>query len=295
MRKLLILVVLFFVLLILSACSNKSSEILLKEEDCHKNWAVCSVINSKVINESSNRAVKIAILDSGVNSDYAALKDKVEASYNTFNNTSQTLDSLGHGTAIAGIISARPNKDNITGVLPSAKLYDVQVLDERGNGKIENVVKGIRWSIKQDIDIINISLGFQKDSELLRDAINDALKQDIIIVAAAGNTFGMSTDYPAKYPGVLSISAVDQELASYSLAATGKIDFVAPGVNIPIIGKINDNNIVSGTSFATAYATSVIGYHLSNSNNTNILSSDVIEVKNLGNKKYNGNGILYIP
>lgn len=144
------------------------------------------------------------------------------------------------------------------------------------------------------MDIINISFGFEKDSELLKSAINEAISQGIIIVASAGNTLGLYTEYPAKYPNVLSISAIDKNLKYYSLAATGKVDFVAPGVDIPIIGKINGRKIVSGTSFATAYASAIIGYHISMSNNTNILSSKIIGVKNLGNEKHYGNGLIYI-
>ncbi|MEK5040171.1 S8 family serine peptidase [Sporosarcina sp. FSL K6-3457] len=285
-----------FVLLILFSCDDKTKELVLNDKYCKANWAICSILNSKAIkNSSDERIIKIAILDSGINDNHSALKGLVKSSYNAINDSLETQDFFGHGTAIAGIIAAKPNKENVTGILSNVQLFDVQVLDEKGRGKIESVIKGIQWSIEQDVDIINMSFGFQNDSDLLKAAIKEALNQGIVIVAAAGNTFGLYTDYPAKYEGVLSISAIDVQLQHYSLAATGKIDFVAPGVDIPILGEINNEHIVSGTSFATAYATSIIAYHLSKSSNSDIFSSEVIAIKNVGNKKYNGHGMLYIP
>lgn len=289
-------VFILFVLLITSSCDDKTTELILNEKECKVNWAICSIVNSKIIKNSSNGSIlRIAILDSGINNNHTALKGVVKNSYNAINDSLETEDFFGHGTAIAGIIAAKPNNENVTGILSDVQLYDVQVLDERGQGKIESVIRGIEWSIEQDVDIINMSFGFQKDSDLLKSTIKKALDQGIVIVAAAGNTFGVYTDYPAKYEGVLSISAIDIQLKHYSLAAAGKIDFVAPGVDIPILGKINNEHIVSGTSFAAAHATSIIAYHLSQSSNSDIFSSEVIDVKNVGNKKYNGHGMLYIP
>ncbi|MGP7816768.1 S8 family serine peptidase [Niallia sp. 01092] len=281
---------------VFTSCTQKNSEIVLNSKDCERNWAVCNVLESKKIKMPDKANIKIAILDSGINRNHEAIKAQVKKTYNATNGQKKTYDSFGHGTAIAGIIAAKPNKENVIGIFPSAHLYDVQVLDKNGSGKIEDVVKGIRWSIEQKVDIINISFGFQKNSEVLEKAINDALEKGIIIVAAAGNTFGLYTDYPAKYPGVISISAVDKEFNHYSLAATGKINLVAPGVDIPIIGRIRGKNIVSGTSFATAYATGIIAFNLSNgSPKTNILSSNLLKIKELDNKKYTGKGFLYIP
>lgn len=284
-------------LVVTSGCDKNSSKIVLSKSDCERNWAVCTIFESKKIDTSDKgEIVKIAILDSGIDKTHETLKNQVKKSYNAISNQHNTRDSFGHGTAIAGIIAAKRNDENVTGVFPASHLYDVKVLDKNGSGKIEDVVKGIRWSIEQKVDIINLSFGFQKDSKDLKQAIDDALSNGIIIVAAAGNTFGLYTDYPAKYPGVISVSAVNEKLNHYSLAAAGKIDIVAPGVEIPIIGMIRGEKQVSGTSFAAAYATGVIAYALANgSNNSDVIRSKFVSLKELDNKKYNGQGLLYIP
>ncbi|MGX4669821.1 S8 family serine peptidase [Cerasibacillus sp. JNUCC 74] len=107
--------------------------------------------------------------------------------------------------------------------------------------------------------------GIEKDDSRLRKAVEKAIKEKIIVVAAAGNTLGLYTEYPAKYENVLSILAVDQNMTIFKYAAKEKIDFVAPGVNIQAIktGKLSKQESLSGTSFAAAHATGVIAKLLS--------------------------------
>ncbi|MFH3733187.1 S8 family serine peptidase, partial [Acinetobacter baumannii] len=102
-------------------------------------------------------------------------------------------------------------------------------------GKIADIISGINWSVEQGVDIINLSFGFSKDDPKLREAIRNASNKGIIIIAATGNTIGLSTDYPAKYPEVLSISAIDKDMKLYAYAGQGKVDFVAPGVDVPVL------------------------------------------------------------
>jgi subtilisin family serine protease len=256
------------------------------KEDCKQNWAICLIHNgSYVENKSPN--VKIAILDSGINSQLDILKGKVKESYNAIDDAIFTKDEFGHGTMIASIIASNPNPHTIIGVNPNVELYDVQVLNNKGTGKIEHIVKGINWSIEKNVDIINLSFGFSKDDPRLRKVINLALSKNIIIVASAGNTLGLSTDFPAKYDGVYSISAIDKDLNRYKLAAKGKIDYVTPGVNVPVINHMGERIIESGTSFATAYATGIMSLGLAD---TNI----EITTKDLHNKDIFGEGLLQI-
>lgn len=201
--------------------------------------------------------VKIAILDSGINKKHSDLKKVEFIEYNAITKKEEkVVDDYGHGTAIAGIIAAQGEK--VKGVLTNPIIYDVKVLNENGEGKIESVVEGINWSIKNEVDIINISFGFINDREDLKNAINDAVENGIIIIAAAGNTMGLSVDYPAKYDEVLSISALDENLKIDSYSAVDKIDYSAPGVNILSTDKDGSYELFSGTSFATAYATGII-------------------------------------
>jgi len=273
--------------LISSGCSNKD---VLSKEQCEQNWAICSINNSQPLNLSESK-VKVAILDSGINNELEIFQNKIKDTYNTIEKSNVTNDAYGHGTMVASIIAANPNLHTITGVNPNVEIYDVQVLNHRGGGKIEDLVEGIKWSINKNVDIINMSFGYPKDDPRLKEVIELALSKDIIIVASAGNTIGLSTEYPAKYDGVYSISAVDENFNSYKLAAKGKIDFVAPGVKIPVINHEGEKLYESGTSLATAYATGIISLVKSSTKTNKKIN---IVAKNLGDKEKFGKGLIKI-
>ncbi|AVK95782.1 S8 family peptidase [Lysinibacillus sphaericus] len=278
----------------LIGCSSKEASldsIAFSSKECEQNWGICTVYDKGKNNRSGDNVVKIAILDSGINSNLDILEGKVKETYNAINKNSETLDELGHGTMIASIIAAEENSHNIIGVNPDAELYDVQVLNSKGSGQIENVIDGIHWSIDKKVDIINLSFGFKKDEPMLKEAIHLALSNDILVVASAGNTLGLYTHYPAMYEGVYSISAIDKDLNRYNLAAKGKIDYVAPGVDIPVYNQNGDTIIQSGTSLATAYATGIISILMSKEDSKKDLK---LTSKPLGKKDDFGLGLLII-
>ncbi|MGD6974864.1 S8 family serine peptidase [Bacillus altitudinis] len=137
---------------------------------------------------------------------------------------------------------------------------------------------------------MNLSFGFAKDDSRLKAAIEKAHLKGILIVASAGNNLGLSTDYPAKYENVLSISAVDKNKKIFAYAGQGKIDFVAPGVNVPVINTEGSIEIQSGTSFATAYASGVISLFIQNGlkNKEEIIN----RAEKLGEISIYGNGLI---
>ncbi|ASB89286.1 Subtilisin [Bacillus sonorensis] len=282
-------------LILLASCTNNSSQISFSKSDCEKNWALCAVFpNEKVKLNSPKEPVKVALLDSGVNSSLSFFKNSSIISYDAINNKPTTTDSLGHGTAIASILLAPANKRTVHGVSPNVKLFDVKVLNDKGGGDIDDVINGIDWSIKQDVDIINLSFGFQKDDKKLKHAIDKAIEKNIIVIASAGNTLGLSADYPAKYQNVISVSSVDKNLRRDKFAAKGKVDFVAPGVQIPVLTHSGKLETVDGTSFATAFVTGIVSNILSK--NPEYERKDVLNylkstAKDLGRKEDYGYGL----
>lgn len=273
-------------------------------------FLICIIASTKLINNSSNLnwsakvvgydkteydiPVKIAILDSGINKEHSDLQGVEFVEYNAISKKEEAVyDDYGHGTAIAGIIAAK-GKD-IRGVLTNPTIYDVKVINENGEAKLDSVVEGINWSIKNEVDIINISFGFINDRKDLKLAINKAVENGIIIIAAAGNTMGLSVDYPAKYDEVLSIASLDENLKIDSYSAIDKVDYSAPGVDIFSTDKDGGYELFSGTSFATAYATGIIAsiFKQEDIEEENELL-DVIGnyILNLGNDKGYGKGLL---
>ncbi|MGR6020492.1 S8 family peptidase [Bacillus paranthracis] len=246
----------YFVFYSESTLSKTKSNIPYKKEEQSVTWGRKAVIEDRFTGIQNK--IKVAILDNGIYKEHEDLKGKVVKEFNTINLNNPIIDETGHGTAIAGIIAAENNNLGILGVMPNIQLYDVKVLDKQGKGDVDHLIKGIRWCIEQRVNILNISFGLQSESPELKKAIDEAVDSGIIVVAAAGNTYGLGVDYPAKYENVISISSVNKEFKRASSSAKGKIDFAAPGVDILSTNQDGGYSTYSGTSFATAFATGVI-------------------------------------
>jgi len=77
-------------------------------------------------------------------------------------------------TYVAGIIAACKNGIGVVGMVPNADLYAIKVLDSNGNGYISDIIEGLDWAIKNDMDILNMSFGTTNDSQSLHDAYNQS-------------------------------------------------------------------------------------------------------------------------
>ncbi len=243
-KKSLFFLILTSFLVLFSACSTE------------KEWNV----ERQVVNLDENTVkdkVKVAVLDSGINN-LTHLKKNIAYTFNVEDNNKSTSDLFDHGTKIASTIA-----DNKIGINPNVSIYDIQVLNSKGQGTVESICKGIDKSIEQRVDIINMSLGFNKDSKLLRKCVNRALDKNIFIVAASGDGSSDSVNYPADYKGVISVSAIDKDDTLYRFSNKGKIDFVAPGVDVKVIDNEGKIDIDSGSSIAAANFTGVLSLYIS--------------------------------
>lgn len=265
-------------------------------------WALDLIQQDKQFSFKNHHDIKVAVLDSGIDESHNDLKNVVVKEFNAVNPEDPIIDDYGHGTAVAGIIASPNKKIGVLGPTNNIQLHDVKILDHTGKGNINHLIRGIEWSIKNKVHIINISAGVHSSNDKLNELVSEALSQGIIIVASAGNTYGFSVDYPAKIDGVLSINAIDQTQTRPSSAARGKIDYVAPGVNVLSTSKNGGYELFSGTSFATAFATATIIYYLNQYNDLSSPTQDFYQYlndngvlnKGMTNKDEYGNGVLVI-
>ena len=138
-----------------------------------------------------------------------------------------------HGTHVAGTIGAAVNTIGVTGVAYDAGIMPVRVLGKGGVGSAGDIINAINWvdnNGQPRAKIINMSLGGLNPSSLLIDAVNKAVSDGIVIVAAAGNDGSNTPDYPAALDNVVAVGAVDgaKNLAGYSNYGSW-VDLVAPG------------------------------------------------------------------
>lgn len=201
----------------------------------------------------TGKGVKIAVIDSGI-SKHDDLRVSGGKSFVPY--TSSYLDDNGHGTHVAGIISAENNSFGVVGIAPDSDIYALKVLDKKGFGYLSNIIASIDWSIENHMDIINLSLGTEDDSVALKAAVDRAYSAGILVVASSGNDSAPVVGYPAKYPSVIGVSATDQnnKLASYSNYGP-EIEVAAPGTYILSTHLNNKYVFMSGTSMAAPYVT----------------------------------------
>lgn len=150
--------------------------------------------------ETRGSGVKIGVLDTGV-PDHPDLRVTAAADFTG----SGAADRHGHATHCCGIMAAN---GLIKGVAPEAELYTAKVLNDKGQGDWRDLISGLRWCREQGVDIINLSPGGTRAPAELHDEIRKCLDAGILIIAAAGNRAGEKV-YPAAYPEVLAVAAVD--------------------------------------------------------------------------------------
>lgn len=196
--------------------------------------------------------IKVAVIDSGVSPhDDLVIKDNSDKS-----ESGSFEDGLGHGTHVAGIISATANNNlGGAGIAPDSELYNIRVLMSNGAGSDDMIWHGLNQAVEWNVDIINMSLGGPGYNGLLQDKINEAYEKGIAVFAAAGNDGVSCINYPACFDNVICVAASDTNSVRAEFSTFGSwVDLTAPGVNIWSTYKNNGYKMESGTSMACPVA-----------------------------------------
>jgi thermitase len=167
-------------------------------------------------------------------------------------------DDNGHGTHVAGIAAARANNGRgIAGVAFNSPLQVCKALNGAGAGSLAAIANCIAYLSAHGAKIISMSLG-GIGSQTLAGAVASAVSRGALIVAAAGNSGDMALSYPAAYPQVISVGAVDRrgQRAPFS-NANSDVEVSAPGVDVLSAWSDGGYRTESGTSMATPYVAGV--------------------------------------
>lgn len=220
-------------------------------------WALDYLKANQDWQVSKGSGVTIALLDTGVAS-IPDLTGRVNSGADYSEGTTSSgngetdTDSNGHGTGMASVIAG--NGTDVTGLAPSAAILPVRVAAGTNGFVASNIASAIQYAISQHVGVINLSFGGPQDlGSQVSAAIAQAVAANIVVVAAAGND-GTSVEYPAAYPGVVAVGAIDQNGQAWSQSNTGaQVALAAPGVEIYRDNNLNQQGTESGTSEATAY------------------------------------------
>lgn len=246
-----------------SSTAKRSNDSLRKRQ-----WSLDRLGGERVWRKSRGKGTVVAVIDTGVQSGHPDLKGRVLKGRDFVDGDRAAGDSNGHGTHVAGVIAANANnKRGIAGLAPSSKILPVRVLNSAGNGNTFAVAQGIRWAVNKKVDVINLSLAGEQSDAHVEAAVRYAVKRHVVVVAAAGNR-GCSgpTTYPAAYPGVIGVGAIDRNGAVAAYSNCGAyVDVVAPGSQIrsTMIPRSSLSlPCSSGKSYCTLDGTSMASPHV---------------------------------
>lgn len=206
----------------------------------------------------SHNQVTVAVIDSGVDLTHPDLMRNLVQGTNLVNENSPPQDLDGHGTHVAGLIGARTN--NSLGVISPSRGTSIMPIKvtANGKGKLSSVVDGIKFAIENKADVINLSLGAYNHSHALKTVVSEAKSKGILMVGAAGNDNESAVIYPAAYPEVLSVAALETGTANKATYSNygSLVDLSVPGTDIYSTFLNGSYSYDSGTSMAAPIATS---------------------------------------
>jgi type VII secretion-associated serine protease mycosin len=225
-------------------------------------WDFAKINAQKAWQKSTGANVVVAVIDTGVDATHPDLKGQVLAEYDVINSTTNATssDENGHGTHVAGTIAADAgNEIGISGIAPHAKILPIRVLDKDGSGYMSDAATGIIYAADHGATVINMSLGSPEKVTAVTNAIAYARGKGVTVIAAAGNDrqAGSPTSYPAADPGVIAVSATDENdrIADYSNAGA-YVDVAAPGSDILSTTK-GTYQSWNGTSMASPHVAAI--------------------------------------
>ncbi|GAA2590108.1 S8 family serine peptidase [Actinomadura fulvescens] len=232
-----------------------------------ESWAQKRLGFERVWPLSRGQNVTVAVVDSGVEASHPMLAGRTPGSRVTDLTGTGKGDCTGHGTAVAALIAGRDMSDRLiplSGVAPAADLYVVKHQnEERDQTGGERLPAAIRAAVAARAQVINISISAEH-SPRLEAAVQFALRNDAVVVAAAGNVRKQDGEdgpaYPASYPGVISVASLGQDGArAESSGLRSKVDLAAPGKDVSTAWTRGGYNLqAQGTSFAAAYVSGVV-------------------------------------
>ena len=200
----------------------------------------------------------IAIVDTGVNL-IPDLEGALVPGYDFIDNDLEAQDVDSHGTRVASVIAARGNNGvGMAGHCWKCRIMPVRI-SENGTTTPAGIATGIVYAVDHGAKIINVSFAHRNYDSGEADAVRYAAERGAIVVASAGNTGNDVPQYPAAYPGVLSVGATDMEDALYFWSSRGPwVLLTAPGCHM-VVDLWYPPGTLCGTSFTPSAVAGVLG------------------------------------
>lgn len=231
-------------------------------------WAQKQLAPERVWPISTGAGVTVAIVDSGVDAatpQLAGVTVLPGVDVTAEDRPPADNDCYGHGTFVAGIVAAQAQPGTgFAGVAPGVTILPIRCatsVGDDGPGVLtpERMADGIRAAVDGGARVVNVSASTTVANPVLEAAVNYAAERDVVVVASAANRAedGNQATYPASYPSVIAVGAVDSSGQRAEFSEIGDyVSLVAPGVDVVSLGPGGPGQWQgSGTSYAAPFVT----------------------------------------
>ncbi|WP_084145609.1 S8 family peptidase [Amycolatopsis jejuensis] len=218
-------------------------------------------LDQKYHYDTDGSGVTVYVIDSGVDAKHPDLQHRVLPGKDFLTNGTDTSDTNGHGTRVAGIIAGHSY-----GVAKGAQIFPVRVLDKAGGGATDTIIAGLNWVAENAHQpaVAVLGIGGVPNEQLDNAVSGVAAVMPIVVPAGEGGTDSSQVS-PARVAAALTVGASDvqDQVASFSNFGS-PLDLYAPGVDIPApIAGTADVATLSGTSMAAAVAAGAVAIYRS--------------------------------
>jgi len=207
----------------------------------------------------ADTAVRVGLVDGGVDTTHAVFHDIVIHQHGC----AGTPVPAAHGTAVASLMIGR--SPQFHGAAPGSELYAADVYCGLATGgAVDAVVDALAWLVHERVPVINVSL-VGPPNVMLENVVRMVIARGHVIVAAVGNDGPAAPPlYPASYPDVVGVTAVDVHQRALLEACRGKqVKFSAPGADMSAANPLQTYAVVRGTSFAAPIVAGLLAEALS--------------------------------
>jgi membrane-anchored mycosin MYCP len=231
-------------------------------------WAQASFDLDRISPLVTGSGQVVAVIDTGTDGGRPQLEGRVLSGWDLLRNAPDDgVDCASHGTAVASLIVAQPDSQvGLRGLAPGARILPVRVTDtDPGDAQAREtspavLARAVRWATAHGATVIDVSPVTSQDAPGLRSAVRAALAAGVVVVAAAGDEHHDSKAqydgpvYPAAYPGVIGVGAIDDTFTRLDSSDVGSyVAVTAPGASVLGATRIAGYQQWNGTSIAAAF------------------------------------------
>ncbi|MBA3487706.1 MAG: S8 family serine peptidase [Lysobacter sp.] len=198
--------------------------------------------------QATATAIRVGLVDSGVAASHASLAGVQLRTWGCAGN----LHPDAHGTAVASLLAGEPTGDQARAYRQRSELFAADIYcGAPTGGAVTGLAQALNWLARERVPVINLSL-VGPPNALLERLVASMLQRGHVLVAAVGNDGPAAPPlYPAAYPGVIGVTAVDTRGRTLPEAARGsQVDFAAPGAGLHAADAGGGWKAVRGTSYA---------------------------------------------